>query len=208
MANRFDESKYHLLEAYIESGSTGNLEEDEIDYLQILTLMNSMRRKYGKEKTLKFFQKPPYGISAYRCKQMFDESINLFYSNEKVEKKALRALKADQLEKAAELVMATAKCAADIEVYGKLIRDSAIIRQLDKVDPPAIPEELYKKPIKIYSLDPGVLKLPKANRNKLAERIDALTDVTEKDRQRFKQEAQIEEIDFEEQIDELTEKNN
>ena len=206
MANKFDESKYHLLEAYIESGSIGNLEEDEIEYLQILTLMNSMRRKYGKEKTLRFFQKPPYSISAYRSKQMFDESINLFYSNEKVEKKALRALKADQLEKAAELVMATAKCAADIEVYGKLIKDSYFVRGLDKEDPPVIPEALYKKPIKIYSLDPTVLSLQKADRNKLAQRIDSL-DVTERYKNRLKQEAQIEDINFTEQLDELTEKD-
>jgi len=207
MANKFDESKYHLLEAYIENGSTGNLEEDEIEYLEILTLMNSMRRKYGKEKTLKFFQKPPYSISGYRARQMFDETINLFYSNEKVEKKALRALKAEQLEKAAELVLATATCSADIDVYRGLIKDSAVIRQLDKVDPPTIPEELYKKPIKIYSLDPGVLKLPKADRNKLAARIDLL-DVPEKDKDRFRQEAQIEDVDFVEQLDELTQKDS
>lgn len=206
MANKFDESKYHLLEAYIESGSTGNLEEDEIEYLQVLTMMNSMRRKYGKEKTLKFFQNSPFSITAYRSKQMYDESTNLFYANEKVEKKALRALKADQLEKAADLVMATAKSAADLEVYGKLIKDSAIIRQLDKADPPTIPEALYKKPYKIYSLDPKVLGLVSADRNKLAARIDS-TDTTERYKTRLKQEARIEDVDFIEQIDELTEKN-
>lgn len=207
MANKFDESKYHLLEAYIESGSTGNLEEDEIEYLQVLTMMNSMKRKYGKEKTVMFFQNPPFNISAYRTKQMYDESINLFYANEKVEKKAMRALKAEQLEKAAELVMATAKTSADIDVYRQLIKDSAVIRQLDKADPPTIPEELYTKPIKIYSLDPGVLKLPKADRNKLAAKIDLL-DVPEKDKDRFRQEAQIEDVDFVEQLDELTQKDS
>lgn len=207
MANKFDESKYHVLEAYIESGSTGKMSDDEIEYLEILTLMNSMRRKYGIEKTMKFFQKYPYSISAYRTKQMFDETINLFYSSEKVEKKALRALKAEQLEKAAELVLATANCSADIEVYGKLIKDSAMIRQLDKADPPEIPLELYTKPIKIYSLDPGILKLPKADRNKLGARIDAL-DAPEADKRRFRQEAQVEDIDFIELIDGTTQKNN
>ncbi len=207
MANRFDESKYHLLEAYIESGATGGLEEDEIEYLQILTLMNSMRRKYGKEKTVKFFQNHPYSISAYRSKQMYDESINLFYANEKVEKKALRALKADQLEKAAELVLATATCAADMEVYGKLVKDSALMRQLDKADPPTIPEALYKKPYKIYSLNPKVLGLESADRNKLAARIDS-TDTTERYKKRLKQEAGVEDVDFTEQIDELTQENN
>lgn len=207
MANKFDESKYHILEAYIESGSTGKMSDDEIEYLEILTLMNSMRRKYGIEKTMKFFQRHPYNISAYRAKQMFDETINLFYSSEKVEKKALRALKAEQLEKAAELVLATANCSADIEVYGKLIKDSAMIRQLDKADPPTIPEELYTKPIKIYSLDPATLKLPRVDRNKLGARIDAL-DAPEADKRRFRQEAQVEDIDFIELIDGTTQKNN
>ena len=32
MANKFDESRYHLFEAYIESGSTAQLTKEDIEY--------------------------------------------------------------------------------------------------------------------------------------------------------------------------------
>lgn len=199
---KFEESRYHLLETYVESGSKEQLTKQECEYLEILILMNSMRRKYGKEKTLKFFQKSPYSISAYRCRQMFDESINLFYSNEKLDKAAMRALKAEQLEKAADLALAMAKKPADLEVYGKLIKDSALIRQLDKVDPPSIPEELFAKPIKIYDSNPDAIHLPQVDRNKLGARIDKL-DIPEKEKARLKREGLVEDVHFEEMLDEI-----
>lgn len=208
MANKFKESKINFLIDYIESGSTINLNEDEIEYLEVLTKMDSMRRRFGKSSTIKFFQKPPFNISAYRTKQMYDEAINLFYRSEKLDRKAMRALKAEQVEQAAELVMATATKPADLEVYGKLIKESYFYRQLDREDPPEIPENLYKKHIKIYTLDPTQIKLPAPNRNKVAEIIDNLEGVTEKEKVKFNREALTQDADFIEMIDEIKQENN
>lgn len=201
---KFDESKYIILEAYIESGCAIKLSEDDEEYLNILTLMNSMRRKYGMVKTIKFFQNPPYSISQYRSKEMYYESINLFYSDEKVEKKALRNLKAEQLEKAAELALAAATSVDDLDIYKNIILASAKLRELDKIDLPEIPKELYEKPIKIYTLKPEQLKLPQADRNELALIIDAL-ETGESDKKRFRMEAMVEDIDFIDLLDEQEE---
>ena len=54
----FDESKFHLIEAYIQNGSKSKLEDDEVLYLDVLCKMNSMRRKYGLRETVKFFTNP------------------------------------------------------------------------------------------------------------------------------------------------------
>lgn len=206
MANKFDISRYHEIADYIEMGSSTGLSEDELEYLEILVQMNNMRRRYGKNEAIRFFTNEPFNISLYRSKQMFEESINLFYSDEIVDKKAARNLKAEQLEQAAELVLAAAKTPKDIEIYGDLVMKAYKARQLHLPDPLQIPKELYDKPIKIYSLNPKQIKLPDIDRNALAREIDALPE-TETNKKRWKQEAMIEEVDFIEMLNDQTEDN-
>lgn len=203
----FDESKFHLIEAYIQNGSKSKLEDDEVVYLDVLCKMNAMRRKYGLRETVKFFTKEPYGIPSYRAKQLFYESIQLFYADEQADKQALRNLKAEQLEAAAELVLKTAQHPKDIEIYGNLIVQSARMRQLDLPEPPSLPTEAFRRHIKVYSLDPRVLNIPLPDRNELAREIDAL-DIPEKDKNRVKSDSLIEDIDFIEILNEQKKDNS
>jgi hypothetical protein len=201
--NKFDISSYDDIIQYIETGS-GNLSPEEIEYLEVLTKMNTMRRRYGLNKTIVFFTKPPFNISLYRAKQMFEESINLFYSEEIVDKRALRNLKAEQFEQAAQLALQAAKGPKDLEIYRALLWDSYKARQLDQPDPVEIPKELYQRPIKIYTLNPAQAKLPAIDRNELAKEIDDLPE-TESNKKRWKQEAMIDDIDFIEMLNDQTE---
>jgi len=202
--NKFDISRYHEIAEYIEKGSKSKLSEDDLEYLDILIKMNSMRRRYGLNETIRFFTKEPYNISLYRSKQMFEESINLFYSDEVLEKKAARNLKAEQFEQAAQLALEAAQSVRDLEIYRALLWDSYKARQLDQPEPIQIPEELYKRPIKIYSLNPEQAKLPNINRNELAKEIDSLPE-TEANKKRWKQEAMIEDVDFIDMLNDQTE---
>ncbi|MFV0376903.1 MAG: hypothetical protein ACK5JD_06315 [Mangrovibacterium sp.] len=197
--NKFDVSRYQEISEYIETGSKSKLTEEELEYLDILIKMNAMRRRYGLNETIAFFTKPPYKISLYRSKQMFEESINLFYSDEVLEKKAARNLKAEQFEQAAQLALEAAQSVKDLEIYRALLWDSYKARQLDQPDPLQIPKELYERPIKIYTLNPTQAKLPDIDRNELAKEIDALPE-TEANKKRWKQEAMIEDVDFLEMI--------
>lgn len=205
--NKYNISLYNTIEDYIQGGSKGTLTDDEQEYMHILFLMNTMRHKYGKLNTIKFFQKEPFNITAYSSKRMFDECINLFYSHENIEKAALRNVIAEDLENAANVVLETAQHAKDMEVYGDLRYKFYKIMQLDKPDPPKIPDELYKKPIKIYTLSPKNLGLTDDDRNELANEIDSIPDVREMDKHRFKQEANIIDIDFIELLNEQGEED-
>lgn len=193
--NKFDTSRYLELVDYIEKGSNGKLSEDEMEYLDVLVKMNTMRRRYGMANTIAFFRKEPYKISLYRAKQMMEESINLFYSDEVLDKKAARNLKAEQFEQAAQLALEASQNVKDLEIYRALLWDSYKARQLDQPDPIEIPKELYERPIKIYTMDPKQAKLPEINRHDLAREIDALPE-NEVNKKRWKQEAMIEDIDF------------
>jgi hypothetical protein len=134
---------------------------------------------------------------------MFEESINLFYSDEVIEKRAARNMKAEQFEQAAQLALEAAQSVKDLEIYRALLWDSYKARQLDQPDPLEIPKELYQRPIKIYTLRPDQAKLPDIDRNALAKEIDDLPE-TESNKRKWKQEAMIDDIDFIEMLNDQT----
>lgn len=202
-----DEKILHRLESYIESGSTVQLKPGEELYLEAMTLMNSMRRKYGRAKTIKFFCNAPFNLTYSQARDMYEHSINLFYADSKIEKKALRNLKAQQLEDAAKMVLDTAKEPSDFEIYGKLIKLSAEILQLNQPDPPEVPKGTYNRPYRVFTLDPKLIGMDRPDRNILARQIDEIVGATEAEKQKAKYDAGIEEIPFEDMLNEYQEEN-
>lgn len=201
----YDKSLFNELQDYIASGSKKVLSPDEEQYLNALHTMNSMRRKYGRERTISFFQKPPYSVSYYRARQMFDECVNLFYADENADRQALRNMMAEELLISAEVVRQTAKSAKDLEVYASMVEKAYKMKGLDKPEAPKVPDALYSKPIKIYSLDSRQINLEPVDRKALASRIDGM-EIPENEKNRIKRDAMAVEIDFIEMLDEQEEK--
>jgi len=191
----YNKSLFDLLQDYIQSGSKQSLSDDEQKYLDLLYLINSLRRKYGKENAISFIQRPPFNIPYRRARELYDEAINLFYGDDGIEKQAHRNAMFEEMRAAANLVLTTSKGSKDMEVYGDLMTKAYKMKCLDIPEPPKIPEALYKKPIKVYSLNPGTIKLPVVDRNSLAEMIDNL-EISERDKDRLKQEGQVKQISF------------
>lgn len=202
-----DEKILHRLESYVESGSSIQLKPGEELYLEVLTLMNSMRRKYGRVKTVKFFQNPPFDLTYAQARDMFEHAINLFYVDSKIEKKALRNLKAQQLEDAAEMVLKTAMYPKDFETYGKLIKLSAELLQLNQPDLPEVPKGTYDRPYRVFTLDPKLVGIDRPDRNTLARQIDEIVGATEAEKQKAKYDAGVEDVPFEDILNEYKEEN-
>jgi len=186
---------FELLQDYIQSGSKESLSDDEQRYLDVLYLLNSLRRKYGKENAIAFIQRPPNNIPYRKARLMYDESQNLFYGDDGIENQSHRNSMFEGLMAAANLILRTSKNSKDIEVYGDLITKAYKIKGLDNPEPARIPEGLYKKPIKVYSLNPGAISLPMVDRNALAERIDNL-EISDLEKNRVRQEAGVDKVDF------------
>lgn len=201
----YKKSLFDLLQDYIQSGSKESLTVDEQNYLDVLYLLNSLRRKYGKENAIAFIQRPPSNIPYRRAREMYDEAINLFYGDDGIEKQAHRNALYEELIAASKVILATAESSKDMEVYGDLIAKAYKIKGLDVAEPPKIPEALYAKPIKIYSLNPGAIGLPKVDRNALAEQIDNLA-IPELEKNRVRQEAGVDQVNFMEMYDEQEDK--
>jgi hypothetical protein len=201
----FKKSYFEKLHDYIQSGSKSELTEEENQYLDILYLLNNIRRKYGKENAIAFIQKAPYNIQYRRARLMYDEAINLFYLDDNIERQAHKNMLFEELMSAAKVVLMTAEGSKDMEVYGDLVAKAHKIKGLDQPEQPKIPEELYKKQVKVYMIESKYVGLEGADRNELAERIDAM-EIQEREKKRVRQEARITDIDFIELYDDQEEK--
>lgn len=192
----FDKSRFVYLQDYIQEGSKRQLSAEDTQYLETLYLLNNLRRKYGKDNAISFIQKEPFNVSRIRSFEMYNEAINLFFSNDTIEKDSYRNMMYDDLTKAAAVVLATATNSKDMEVYGDLLLKAAKIKGLDQADPVKVNTEAYQRNIKIYSLNPKSINIEPVNRQALADKIDGMLDLKERDKKRLKQDAQIVEIDF------------
>lgn len=197
-----DKNRLRKLENYIQGGSVNDLKNEEQIYLEALTLINSLSRKYGRRNTVKFFTRAPWNLQHRRASEMYDEAVTLFYTNRNVEKKALRNMYADQMDEAALIVRDNAESSKDWEVYGNLTEKAYKMRGLDKEDPKKLDKGVYLKPLRYYSLDSTVVGLPEINRQELASQIEAL-EIPEREKSRLRMEANMEQIKIEDRLNEL-----
>lgn len=200
----FDTSHFDTLQDYLASGCTLELTDEEMDYYNALYALVGIHRKYGKDNAIAFLMHPPFNVERSRARRMYAEALNLFYLNDTVENDAYRNIIFDNLQKAALAVLQNATSAKDMEVYGNLQTQAWKVKLLDKPDPEKV-QLPADKPVKVYDLDPAAVGLPSANRNELGRQIDAI-DLPEREKVRLKRDANIEDIDFEEMLDDTKEK--
>ena len=200
----FDTSHFDTLQDYLASGCTLELTDEEMDYYNALYALVGIHRKYGKDNAIAFLMHPPFNVERSRARRMYAEALNLFYLNDTVENDAYRNIIFDNLQKAALAVLQNATSAKDMEVYGNLQTQAWKVKLLDKPDPEKV-QLPADKPVKVYDLDPAAVGLPSANRHELGRQIDAI-DLPEKEKVRLKRDANIEDIDFEEMLDDTKEK--
>lgn len=201
----FEKSHYETLQDYLASGCTLELTAEELDYYNALYALVGIHRKYGKDNAIAFLMHKPFCVERGRARQMYAEALNLFYLNDTVENDAYRSILFDNLQKAALAVLQNATSAKDMEVYGNLLVQAAKVKQLDKPDPVKL-KQVDEKPIKWYDLSPESVGLPAANRQNLARQIDQMQDLPEGEKVRLRRDANVEDINFEEMLDDTQEK--
>ena len=187
----FETSYFDRLQDYLASGCTMELTGDEMDYYNALYALIGIQRKYGKDNAISFLMHDPFQVKRARAREMYNEAINLFFANDSVENNAHRNMMFDNLQKAAQVVLMNA--------HSSKIQ-AAKIKQLDKPDPQKR-KEVNEKPIKIYMLDTQAVGMPQVNRQLLAEQIDSIPDIPEREKVRLKRDAQVIDVDIIEMLD-------
>lgn len=191
---------YNLDDLYewIETGRSLNVPEELFLYAQILDKIRAMMLRkdiYGnKEAIIKHLVNFDEHLKNNRPKanQFYAESIEYFYTQDNISKKAWRNLYAEDLDKAYDLAISLAQSTADVEKASKIKERAAKVRALDQEEPEKLPDNFFTRPNKIYTIDMDKFELGNVNRTELEIWIDENTKkLTPKAIDRIKQEALI-----------------
>lgn len=185
-----------LLQQYIDTGRTAEMPAEILQYLNELELVRGQLLRFENKHTIReLLKSPPYNLSDYVARKRINDAINFFYIDNEVKRDAWRGLYADKLDRIGLVMLKAAKDVRDLEKAGQILLKAAELRGVFDEVVENLPEELFQKPVRIYTTDITHLGHEKINRNELARMIDSYK-IPEVDRARINQEALIEEPKF------------
>lgn len=181
---------------FMEKGKVDNAPPEIVQYLHLLDKIRGMLIRidqFSSDEVIVKHLMLVDGLTRYKAKKIIDETREYFYRDSVVSKQAWRNIYAEKADKMLNFAMQTVKDAKDAIAVIKSIADVVDkIRDLNTVDAPELSEEMFKPMMKVYTLDASVTEFTvPADRNKLAKLIEALPELTEREKDRIKQEALV-----------------
>lgn len=179
---------------FMERGNIKNAPEGLVEYLKMLEKIHGMIRRvdiYGdKEGVIKHLILVD-GLSKYKARKIYNETIEYFNVDSEISKEAWRNHYADKMDRVSNFAMVIMKDVSDAAKVHKMLCDAMIARGANLPDKEELPKDYYDKPVNLYSLDPRIFEFGEANRIGLEKFIDTLPELTEKEKIRIKQETLI-----------------
>lgn len=189
-----DQKSFDRVSEYVATGRTAELSNNEKLFIDLLSIINSLDRQFGKRATIKLLTQQ-FGYSYDRAVDYYDQADQLFYSNRNTTKEAMRNKYAEMLDNIAHAALQTAQTPKDYEAVSEIIAKAAKIRKLDEPEIQKLPAAMYLRQIRMFSLTPEVLGLPPVNRQEVNDQIQQLH-IPEVEKRRLRQEALIEDVDI------------
>lgn len=179
---------------FLETGDINNAPPEFVEYIQVLDEIRGMTLRidvFGSKEAIIKHLIAFKGYSRYKANKLYEESIEYFYADSKISKAAWRNLIAQRMLQNINFAEQIKESVVDAEKIQNMYLKLRRVLELDKEDKDELPEELFSRPVKIYTVDTEMLGLPKVNRHQLAEMIDSFPELTEKEKLRIKQEALV-----------------
>lgn len=183
----------HVYE-FLERGSISNAPEHIVAFLDLIDKIRGMYLRidvFGNAEAIVKHLVLVDKLPRMKAKRIFEQALEYFYCESHISKKAWRNILAEKMEKMLNYVILTAKDSADAKRAVDICKEIGIMRGVHEPDKEELPQELFTKPYKVYTIDAAELGMAKANRNNLKALIEKLPDLTEKEKTRLKQEADI-----------------
>lgn len=180
---------------FCETGNPNNAPEGIVEYLEILDKTRGMIDRfdlYPNDKTIINALMLMQGISKYKAKQLIEEAREFFWRDSKTSIDAWSNYYAELIDKTIKSAIIKSKDVKDDKAIVDMIKTAAVLRGHGKEEKQELPEEIFKPRWVVYTTNAEELGLPKADRNKIKEFIDTkVPELTEKEKQRLYQEADI-----------------
>lgn len=191
MSYKLEDISLEIIYDFIETGNPKNADPAIVDYLQLMDKVRGMYLRFdkfsSKDHIINHLMKVD-GFSRYLANNLYNDTLEYFYCENKISKDAWRNICLEKMEKVANLAMMLIKDVSDAAKVHRMWKD------MNDSVPEAketLPEEWFTKPWKLYAMDAEFLGLPKVDRHKLAEQIDDYPELSEKERDMIKREAAI-----------------
>lgn len=194
MGYKLEDINLEIISDFIATGNRSKADPAIVAYLDLMDKVRGMFLrfdKYGSKDHIVGHLMKVEGFSRYLANNIYNDAMEYFYCDSKISKDAWRNIYAEKMEKVINLSMLAIKDASDGAKVVKMISEVANLRQLHVEDKEELPEEWFARPWKLYAMDADFLGLPSVNRHKLAEQIDNLPELSEKEREMIKREAAI-----------------
>jgi len=180
---------------FIESGNPDNAPAEIVSYLELLTRVHGMKLRidlFGNDEAIIKHLVTVDNLSRYKAKQIIAEVIEYFYLDKSITIEAWGNFYANIVDQEMNYIRQTKETSQDSKRVAELAMMAFELRGGKKEKVEDLPEELFQKPIVVYTTDIADLGLPKVDRNRIKELIDnKFVGLTEKEKQRLYQEADI-----------------
>lgn len=181
---------------FMETGNPKNAPAHIVAYLDLLDMVRGMFLRIDKfgsrEAIIKHLMvSSQYKLSRYKAAQVCDEAQEYFYRDSKISKDAWRNIYAEKIDKMINFATLVAKDVNDAQKIVKMNVDAAILRGVNEPDKEELPKELFQPPFVVYTWDAEAIDMAKPDRSKISKQIDAYPELTEKEKDRIKQESLI-----------------
>lgn len=194
MANDLRDIELDEIYDFMENGIPGDSNSEIMEYMLEMDKVRGMFLridKYAsKDAIINHLQTVDKYSRAFASK-LYNQTMEYFYCDTTISKAAWRNVYAEKMEKVINFAIHNMKDTTDASKVSKMIFELGKLRQLDEPDIDDLPEGLFDRPFKLYTLDPEKAGIDKADRRELATFIDKLPELSELHKDLLKQEAGI-----------------
>lgn len=192
---RYDLAK---LREWMESGQPKNVDPDFAKYVNMLSKIFNMRMRFDrfgeKEAIINHLVTFEEDIKGNRLEalRLFNESMEYFYGSKDISKRAHLNRYADDLERDVVLGRKLAQNVNDLEKVSKIVKILAELREKANPDENTLPEEMFARPLKVYTFDMDHFEIGNEDLNETENWIEEkIQQLTPKAIERIKQEAMV-----------------
>ncbi len=197
----FDSVDVNQIQRILSTGSLDSLRPQEQAYFSLMEMVRGLRsrmrfadgRMVTKAGIIRLLKSEPYGLTDWMARQIYNDSINFFYTQDNVRPDAFANLYADKAEKWANAAFLSGK----IREARSMLKLAAELRGCFKKEQAEIPEELLSpKRIDIYTANREDLGIPAIDRKELEAFIDSIPEIPTAVRDKVKEDARIKKFDL------------
>lgn len=201
--SRFNFEKVDIsqIQTILSDGSLDALRPAEREYYNMMEMVRGLRarmrftngRAVSPAGIIKLLKSEPYHLSDWMARQIYQDSINFFYSVDNIRPRAFANMYAEWAENWAK----TAMMSGNIKEARSMLKLAAECRGCFKKEAEGIPEEILgQKKIDIYTADREDLGVPAIDRKELEEFIDSIPEIPVITRNNLKEDARIKKMDL------------